>query len=444
MQETVGNTAARFVAEASDRSYADEIVDAAKMCLVDWVGVALGAYHEPAAGVLRRVVEAWHAQGEARILLGPKTSPALAALANGTMGHCLDFDDTRAKAASHLSSPTWSATLAVAGQNGASEMDALGAFITGFEVAAGLGGTEFDGKLQFSGFHPTSVFGRFSAAAAAGVLMGLDAEQVAHAFGVAATTAGGLNASFGTMSKPFHSGKAAMDGVLAAELAREGFVAATHLFDAKNGLAGTLVQDGSVCLDGIAFTDGRALLDNSFKPYACGKLIHGHIDSARELRDTIGDRRIVRIHCQVAPIGIKLVGRPEPKTHLEAKFSIAFCVAMALLGYPVFATDFTTERLADPRVRGLMSCVELEINPVVDEFGSIMDITLEDGTCLHAEVNRSLGNPENPLSWEDLRYKFENLVEPVLGTKTEALFQTLRHFDEAGRIKEFMSLVTPP
>ena len=443
MQETVGNAAARFVAEASDRSYAAEIVDAAKMCLIDWVGVALGAYHEPAVGVLHRTLAAWRSKGEARILLGPKTSPALAALINGTMGHCLDFDDTRAKAASHLSSPTWSAALAVAGQQGAGEQETLGAFITGFEVAAGLGGTAFESKLQFAGFHPTSVFGRLSAAAATSVLMGLDAVQASHAFGVSATTAGGLNASFGTMSKPFHSGKAAMDGVLAAELASEGFVAATHLFDVEQGLAGTLVQDGSVGFDGIAFTDGRTLLDNSFKPYACGKLIHGHIDAARKLRDAVGDRHTVRIRCQVAPIGGKLVGRPAPQTPLEAKFSIAFCVALALLGYPVFATDFTIKRLADPAIRSLMGCVELEINPAVDNFGSIMDIELEDGTCLHAEVTLSRGNPENPLSWDDLRFKFENLVEPVLGERTQTLYDVLRHFEQPGRMAEFLSLVTP-
>ena len=243
MQQTtpIGDAAVNFIAAAPGRSYAPDVLDAAKMCLVDWFGVALGAVNEPAARAVRRVALNWgqrHAQGKAHILLGPAVTPSAAALANGTMAHCMDYDDTHLDGAGHISGPTWAVALALAEAHGKSEREALAAFITGFEISARLGAGGFGRKLQYKGFHPSSIFGRFSAAATAAVLLGLDRAQIANALGVAGTTAGGLNASFGTMSKPFHLGKAAMDGMLAADLAREGFEAATHLLDAQNGLSG--------------------------------------------------------------------------------------------------------------------------------------------------------------------------------------------------------------
>ena len=433
-----------FITAAPERTYAPAVREAALMCLVDYMGVAIGAWHEPAADVMRRTVADWEARGRSRIWLGERTAPGLAALVNGTMGHCLDYDDTRAGAAAHLSSPTWSATLAVAEAGGHSEAEALGAFITGFEVATRLGGDVFENKLPFRGFHPTSVFGRFSAAAAAAVLMGLDAGQVAHALGVCGTTAAGLNASFGTMSKPFHPGKAAMDGILAAQMAARGFEAATHLLDAEAGLAGSRVQDGSAPISATGYTAGEALLHNSFKPYACGKLIHGHIDAARSLRERIDDRPIAQVRVAVSPIGRKLVGRATAETHLEAKFSVAFCVAMGLLGYPLVASDFSEERVRDPAVRALMAKVETHVDKAVGDFGSVMDVVLEGGETLHAEVAESRGNPSNPLSWDDLHTKFSALVAPVIGDRAEPLYEALRSFEQPGRLAEVLALVAEP
>ncbi|MBI4081462.1 MAG: MmgE/PrpD family protein [Candidatus Lambdaproteobacteria bacterium] len=441
LENPIGSAAARFIAQARGRRYDPEIVEIATQCLVDWVGVALGAVREPAAQAVRRTVARWGAPGPSRILLGGTTTPALAALVNGTMGHCLDYDDTRVDGGSHLSSPTWSATLAVAMEQGKGAQAALGAFITGFEVGAALGGTRFDPKLQQVGFHPTSVFGRFSATAAACVLMGLDERRSAHALGVAATTAGGLNASFGTMAKPFHPGKAAMDGILAAQLAGDGFEAATHLFDAPNGLAATLAQDGSVSLADVAFTPGHTLRRDSFKPYACGKLIHGHIDAARQILPQVAGRPIRRIRTQLPALSRRLVGRENPQTHLEAKFSVPFAVALALNGHVAVADDFSAQRLRDPRMQAVLRVVELEVNERIGKWGSVMDIELEDGTALHAEVTESLGNPSNPLGWDDLHRKFTALVQPVLGRETEPLFEALHGFGRRGRFAQALALV---
>ncbi len=441
MSNPIGNAAADFIAAAGTRTYAPDVIDMAKRCLVDWMGVAIGAVDQPVSKAVRQTAASWGAEGQARMLCGAKTAPALAALVNATMGHALDFDDTRGHAPSHLGSPTWSAVLALAEARGADEAAALNAFITGYEVAAVLGDGGIGNRMQAAGFHPTPIFGRLAAAAAASVLLGLDHDRTLNALGAAATTAGGMTASFGTMGKPFHSGNGAMEGVLAAEMASNGFAAARHIFDAAGGFADTLVQQDGPGLGTAAFTAGESLFDNSFKPYACGKLIHGHIDAARELRAQIDGRKIESIHCQVAAISGKLVAHAMPAEPLQGKFSIAFCVAITLLGYPAQLADFSAERLADPRVRDLMPRVTLSINPDIGRYGAIMDIVLEDGTELNATVEISRGNPENPLSWDDLKAKFDGLVAPILGDDCDPLYETLRSFDRPGALAKTLELI---
>ena len=441
MGNSIGETAAEFIAAADTRTYTPEVVDMAKRCLVDWMGVAIGAVDQPVSHAVRDTVSAWRADGRSRILCGPKTAPALAALVNATIGHALDFDDTRGHAPSHLSSPTWSAVLALAEAHGADEAAALSAFITGYEVAAVWGDGGIGNRMQAAGFHPTPVFGRLAATAAASVLLGLDRDRTLHALAAAATSAGGMTASFGTMGKPLHAGNGAMEGVLAAELAANGFAGAHHIFDAAGGFADTLVQQDGPGLGNAPLTAGKSLFDNSFKPYACGKLIHGHIDTARDLRPQVDGREIEAIRCTVAAISSKLVAHPMPTEPLQGKFSIAFCVAIALLGYPVQLADFSAERLADPRVQDLMPRVTLSLDPDIGRYGAKMEIDLADGTTLSTAIERSRGNPENPLSWADLKAKFDGLVAPVLGDDCATLYETLRSFDRPGALAWTLELV---
>jgi 2-methylcitrate dehydratase PrpD len=430
----VGARMAAFIADSPGRHYDPAVVDMAKRCLVDWMGVAIGAHREPVSIIVNQTALAWRARGRARILFGDETAPALAALVNATMGHALDFDDTRGHAPSHLSSPTWSAALAVASDKQLDGAAALGAFIVGYEVSAVLGDQGFGVRMQRVGFHPTAVFGRLAAAAATAALLGLDRQQAAHALGLAGTSGGGLTASFGTMAKPYHSGKAAMDGVQAAELAARGFEAAVGLFDGEGAFADSFVQDSATRFDDLKFTAGQSLFDNSFKPYACGKLIHAHIDAARALRAAVAGRDIKKIRCSVAPHVKHLVGRPAPTTPLEGKFSIAFCVALALCGHRVLSQDFSARRLADPKIGDLIRKIELQVVEDIKRYGAMMDIVLEDGETLNAVVAVSRGNPENPLSWDDLKDKFNGLVGPVIGARAPHLYDALRMIEEPGSL----------
>ena len=437
----IGDAAVRFIAATPGRSYSPEVLDAAKMCLVDWFGVALGAASEPAARAVRRVAQTWGPQGRAHMLLGPAVAPSSAALPNATMAHCMDYDDTHLDGAGHISAPTWAVALALTEEHGKTEREALTAFITGFEISARLGGTGFGRKLQYKGFHPSSVFGRFSAAAAASVLLGLNRGQIAHALGVAGTTASGLNASFGTMSKPFHLGKAAMDGLLAADLAREGFEAATHLLDAENGLSGTFVQDGSVRLEPVEFTDGFALLRNAYKPYACCKATHACVDAARALSTKFKPDEIEHIVLGASPMTLRVAARSDPRTPLEGKFSVAYCAALGLSGYPAVEGDFTEARLRDPALRALIARSEVAEQPGTELTEGFVEVQLRDGRALRADVPLALGNPGNPMSWAGMQSKFAGLVEPALGDETKTLFEALRGFEEPGTLAKVMAVV---
>lgn len=440
--ETNGAVTARFISATGSRVYPPETMDAAKMCLVDWFAVALGACREPAAVAVRGLASKWAAPGGARLLLGGTTSPAVAALVNGTTAHCLDYDDTHVHALAHMSGPTWAATLALAGEAGLSGAEALAAFITGFEVGGKIGGQGLGQAVTDIGFHSTGVIGRLSATAAACVVLGMDEEHVSNAIGLAATQAGGLTASFGTMAKPFHAGKAGMDAVLSAQLSAEDFEAATDLLDVEHGLAGTFVQDGSVRIGPLEFSEGQELSRNAFKPYACCMLTHSAVDAGRSLLGELNDAKVERVQLTVDPLAVKRAGKTDPQTPLEGKFSLAYCVALALNGHLAVSTDFSAERLNDPEVRAILERVEVKTADWDNNLKAVMDIDLSDGRQLHAEVPYPLGNPENPMSWVDMEVKFMALVEPELGDRAGTLLQALRKFEEPGKFAQVMDLVT--
>jgi 2-methylcitrate dehydratase PrpD len=439
--QPIADAASAFIAASRARQHAPEVIDAAKMCLVDWFGVALGALHEPAAQAVRRTALKWHSGGRARVLLGPAVAPIAAALVNGTMAHCMDYDDTHLDGAGHVSAPTWAAALGLAQQHGKSEREALAAFVAGFEIAARLGAGGYGRKLQHVGFHPSAIFGRYAAAAAASVLLGLDQPRIAHALGVAGTTAGGLNASFGTMSKPFHLGKAAMDGILAAELAADGFEAATHLLDNPDALAGAFVQDRSATIAPERFTDGYALLRNAYKPYACCKATHACIDAARELSRQVEPAAIEHVVLGATPMTARVASKPDPQTPLEGKFSVAYCTALGLCGYPAVEGDFSPARLQDPVLRKLIRKAELAVQPHTELTQGFVEVHLAGGRRLRADVPLARGNPGNPIGWDGMAAKFAGLVQPVLGRDTEPLFEALRTFETPGTLARVMELV---
>ena len=439
-----GPAMAHYIAGTLQREFPPVVLEAAQRALADVIGLMVGASSDAPARPVRAAIKHWNATGKARVVMGGRTTPALAVLANGTMAHAMDFDDTHPGGAGHPSGVCWTTALALTEELGRSEKDAIAAFITGYEIMGKLGGGYAPGvgrSLQRKGLHPTAVVGRVGAAAVASVLMRLPEEHIAHALGNSATTMGGLVGSFGTHGKPFHAGKAAMDGILAAQMASEGHVAATHLFELEKGWLDAFIQDRKVEVPPLDWTQWE-ILTNGFKAFASCRATHPSTQTARSLADKIAGRKVVRVEARVHPNALVTAGKTAPRTPLEGKFSVPFCISMGLRGYSVVDTDFKDEVMRDRSVMDIVPVVKM--TPVEGQapYSASMDVYLEDGETLHAETAIMRGHPDNPLSWDDLRAKFQGLVEPVVGKdRTERLFQAARDFGAPGSMQRLSALL---
>lgn len=433
-----------FIHHAQTMPVPQAVLHEAKRALIDYLGVALGAVNDDAVRAVRQVARQWNASGAARVILGETTTPGLAALINATMAHAADYDDTHPAGAGHPGGPCWSTALAMAQAHPVSEEQVLNAFIAGFEVMAKLGGGWVPGvgrNLQRRGFHPTSIVGRAGATAVAASVLGLDELQIQNALGAAATMMGGLQKSSGTHGKPFHAGKAAMDGILAAQLAAEGFVGAHHFYEA-DGWVKNFIQDGSAEIPPLDFGESWELLTNGYKLYASCRGTHASIETARQLYPHLKGRGITRIEAKVHPMGMVNAGILNPQTPLESKFSIPHCITLALCGYALTDTDFTPQTVADPAPRALLPLLHVEAVEGQSASSAFIDVWLEDGEVLHARTEVYRGHAQNPLTDQELRAKFDALAIPALGAeKSEALYQAAAHFERPGSLATLTALL---
>ena len=415
-----------YIATAATREIPPDVFEAARLCLTDWMAVAIGAAAEPAGQIVRNTVLAWRSQGRASLVLGGTAAAPMAALINGTLAHCLDFDDTYVESITHTSAPVWAATLALGEEIGATEDAMLRAFITGFEVVTRIG-HGLGQAVTSRGWHGTGVFGRLGAAASAATLLRLDAPRAITALALAATQTSGLTASFGTMAKPFHAGKAAMDGILAAQLAAGGFSAGAGLFSPGGGLDNTVIQDRSHQIAPIDFSGWR-ILNNSFKPYAACHLIHAGIDAAHALRaEGFSPDSAQAIHAEVGPLALQMTGMADgqPQTPLAGKFDYRYCIALALHGRDLSAADFREPWHLEPDIAALAGKIDVAVGP----RGAFASATLTVETAAGPRVSHvhvAKGNPGNPMDWADMRRKFDGLVTDRLGNRAPALFDALR------------------
>ncbi|WP_225025892.1 MmgE/PrpD family protein [Xinfangfangia pollutisoli] len=423
-----------FVLATSYNTIPEDVREAARQALVDYIGVSIVGRDSPAAQPAQQMIKRWGAAGKARVILGQATNPAMAALANGSMTHALDMDDTHSQGCGHPSGPVWSTALAMGQHYGKSAQDALAAFVTGYEVMARLGGGGTYGigrTLQVRGFHPTSMVGRMGAVCTAAALLKLDQDQIGNALGAVATTAGGLLGSFGTHGKPFHAGKAAMDGILCAELALDGFVGARQLYEIKGGWMTAFLRDDQFQIPDLDFAAKWELLETGYKRFASCRATHTPAEAAILARSKVDGRAIKRVVVYLDRTAMVTAGRLDPKTGLEGRFSIPLCVAMGLLGINLGPHDFTEATLARPEVQALLKKIECITIGDQPEDETHIEVELDSGEMLKASSEIPFGDPRRPFTWDDHHAKFSELVTPVMGQPaTEQLFDLLRGFDQ--------------
>jgi 2-methylcitrate dehydratase PrpD len=419
-----------FVLGLEPGSLPDAVIEAAGLCLTDWVGAALRGSTEPLARALDAVLAAAGGDPQATVVgRGRRTSALLAALANGAHGHALDFDDTHLASIVHGSAPVAPAVLAVAEWRRRPGRDALAAFVAGFEVETRIGRV-IGPRLADRGWHVTAVLGHFGAAAAAGRLLGLTAPELGRALGIAGTQAAGLEQSLGTMCKPLHPGKAAMHGILAALLAREGFTGPVGILDERAGLPGTFVGVTDL---GPALEDlGKRfeILENSTKLYAACHLLHATIDAGRAIRarSAPAPEAIADVECHVHPLAVKVAAIPEPRTGLEAKFSAAYCAALALIRGEAGEAEFGAP---DPGLVRLAGRIRPVADPALGIPAARMRVRLTDGRVLDQVVRAARGTPGHPVSRQEVEEKFRRLAGVVLpAAQVARLLEALRRLPE--------------
>jgi 2-methylcitrate dehydratase PrpD len=409
------------------RPLAPDVEERAVDLLRDYVGVTLGGAGEPSSVTLRRGLEQLGTSGAATVIgTGTLLAPIHAALANGAAAHALEMDDTHQGGSIHLGASVFSAALAAAELHGASGGRVLRAACAGYEVAARLAMALDPAAHYARGFHPTGTCGAFGAAAAAALVAGLDARQLADALGIAGSQAAGSMEFLadGAWTKRLHPGWAASAGLHAAALAAAGFRAPRTIFE---GRFGTLhgYSDGASAAP-LAGRAGGELMRTSVKPHACCRYAQGPIDAVLALRRQHGLRPevIARVDVGLVSAGFAIVCEPldvkrRPRSVVDAQFSLPFSVAVALVTGAASPDEYVPARFADPEVRRLMDVVEPHRDAALDAryphvWPAWVRLTLADGTVHEARVDHPRGDPENFPTRAELGEKFRRLAARAL------------------------------
>ena len=403
---------------------------------VNWVGCAVGGARHESADCALAAVEPFSGPRKATVLgRGEKLDALHAALLNGITSHVLDYDDTHLKTIIHPAGPVASALMALAEIRPLSGRDLLTALIVGVEVECRIGNAVYPDHYD-RGWHITGTAGVFGAAAAVGRAIGLDAQKMRWALGLAATQSAGLREMFGTMTKSFHPGRAAQNGAMSAFLAEAGYDSSEQAIEAPRGFAHVLSdkQDFSEILDGLGSRWEAAL--NSYKPFACGIVIHPTIDGCQQIRAEIGDRvkQIETVQLTTHPLVLELTGKRTPKTGLEGKFSVYHSAACALLHGDGAPTAFTDEVVNLAEIVALRDRVKATADPACHEASVTIEVTFKDGTTLKKHVECAIGSRERPLSNEQLESKFMNQAKLVIGeAQSRSLLDLAWTIEEIGQ-----------
>ncbi len=449
---TAAETLASFCARLSFDAIPERAVHAAKRHVLDTLGVALAAASNGVAHPIVDAVRAWAGAREASVLGHDFGAPAPhAALANGTLAHALDFDDTHVESVVHPSAFVVPAAFAVAEESGSDGKTLLTASVAGYEVATRIGAAA-PGRFHARGLHTTGVAGPFGAAAVAGVVWGLTEAQIAHAFGIAGSQSSGLFAYLadGSETKRFHAGWAAQGGIVAADLARRGFTGPRTIFEGPHGLFDALLagekHDAPRLVRGLG--DEWETTRIAIKPYPACHFVHAFMDAAAGLGVRAGD--VEEITCAIAPPAVGIVcepraGRLQPQTMYAAQFSLPFAVASAIVGGREGFDLFGDDARSDKRVLALAQRVRHVADdtlPFPKTYGGRITIMLRDGRVREADELVNRGHPDRPLTDDEVAAKFAANARRRLDSGAVAkVVDTVRRLEELDSVDELAGLV---
>lgn len=407
-----------------------EVLDRARYFLLDYLSVAVRGSIEESARCVQRMIQRTAPAGCATVIGTPiRTLPQFAALANGTSSHGIEMDDTHSGGSIHLGTTMYSVALALAEMLPETTWDRfLAAVVAGYEAAARIAMAVQAREQYRLGFHPTQTCGVFGAAVTASKILNLNAEQMQSAVGIAGTMAAGSMEFLaeGAWTKRIHPGLAARNGIEAAFLAAEGFVGPKRALEGRDGFLQGYSGQGLPERLTDDLGESFEILNTAVKPHACCRYMQGPIDAILEImhENRIDFMSVGTIEVYVLEAGWGIVCEPRakkyhPVTAVDTQFSMPFGAAVAVLCGAAGLDQFTPEMARDPLVRAtmggvvLMKDIRLEKN-FPREWPARVAIITADGRRFEKFIRHPKGDPENPLTWEEMAAKFRTLAGKVL------------------------------
>jgi len=441
----VTQTLARFVAAHPSRGWNDAVEREAHRTFMNWVGCAVGAAtHEAPQAALAGLMMLQPAPQATVLGRSEKLDMAGAALLNGISSHTFDFDDTHLKTIIHPAGPVASAALALAEHTGASGRELIDALVLGIDVSCRVGNAMYPDHYD-RGWHITGSTGTLGAAAACARLLKLDAQKTAMALGIAASQPIGMREQFGTMTKPFHPGAAARAGLVSALLASHGFTASPRALEAPRGMMQTISTKNDWSEITLELGQRFEISFNTYKPFACGIVIHPSIDACAQLRaQGVRPEQIERIELKVHSLVLELTGKKEPADGLQAKFSVYHGCAAGLSFGRAAEEEFADDIVNRADIVALRRKVVATVDDAIDEASADVTAVLTDGRRVHVFVEHAIGSLANPMTNAQLEAKFHGMADAVLGAqRCSELIAACRDVGNAQDLRALTRLAAP-
>ena len=433
------------------RQLPEEVVDRVKYFFLDFIGVACrGTQEDSSKSIYRFIKGVGHGQRGGVIIGTKERAPHLySALANGTSSHAIEMDDVNNEASLHPGVVIFPSALATGEMVGASGKHFIEAVVLGYEVMIRLGKALGPENSYRRGFHPTATCGTFGSSVVASKIIGFNVEKIASAMGIAGSQAAGSMEYLaqGAWTKRFHAGWAAHSGMIAAQLAREGFRGPSSIIEGRDGFlhAYSNGADARKVLEGIG--SGFEILHTSVKPHACCRYMQPPIDGILKIvkENDLQPDQVAKVKLGLLRAGAPLIAEPKenkynPQSIVDAQFSMPFGAAIALLYRRAGLNEFHPSKIHSEEVRRMMKQIEYFVDPDLDrtfpkQWGATAEILTKDGKRYFTKIEYPKGDPENPLSWDELIEKFNDLSSRFM-TKE----RRLKIVDQVKRLEKIRDL----
>lgn len=452
---------AHFVSSTTADEVPDEVVALGKKSILDGLGLALAGSVAASGRIMNDYLGSLGCAGPCTVIgTAIRTQPRFAAFANGVAIHADDYDDTQLAVArdrvygllTHPTAPCLPAALAIAEQGSRTGAELMRAYHVGVEVECKIA-EAIDPRHYQEGFHSTATCGPFAAASAVANLLGYAADVTVRALAIAGSQSAGLRENFGTMTKPFHAGRASESGVVAADFAGRGWTATEAILEAPRGFfraAGGGFDDGAI----------RGRLGNpwtfadpgiSIKPHPSGSLTHPGMTRMRELiaEHDIKPEQVVRVKVGTNRNMPNALIHHRPSDELQAKFSMEFCMAILLLERRGGLDQFTNAVVERQDVQAMVARVDFGVHPRAEAAGydkmtTIIDITLSDGRVISGEADFGKGSPADPMTYDEVAGKFLECAEYAGLAKDDAgrVVDMVRTLESVGDVGALTALVS--